>query len=294
MNCTTVVTENNPRGSWAAGIIAIIVSFVYSLSLLDFFPTSWPASLCTTQLFFYTPILRGVSSAVQMVYEGPMAPELRNHVYMLLCMGIIPYLIMLMIGRGRPADLGLRVPNKIGIRLIMASVILSLPFIVWMTQSDQFTPYYKPYIARAGHAAFVGFNILNMFVELFLFHGVVLALARQNLRWPATADVYESTVSGARKYLQWFGLAPPTCGAKGLVGVTRWLGIPDGCVVAVCVSALHFSLVHLSKDPRELILSLPGGVILAFIAYRTNSFLVPLIIHLATAGLAYTMMLAGN
>ncbi len=245
------------------------------------------------QRLFYGPIVRGISSAVGSIYVGPATFELRNGAYMVLCLGIMPYLMMLIIGRGKPADLGLRLPNKIGIRLIFVSVLLSLPFVVWMTQSEHFTPYYKPHIERAGHAVFISYNILNMFTEHFLFHGVVLALARQGLRWPSVAEVHISTTSGRKRNLQWFGLAQPTKGAKGLLAATRWLGMPDGCLIAVFVSALHFSLVHLSKDPRELILSFPGGVILAFIAYRTNSFLVPLIIHLATAGLAYALMIAG-
>ncbi len=285
------VATNQKLGLSLARILAIFVSFAYSLALLDFFPSHWPAGLRSAQLFFYGPILRLVTSAVRVVYDGPLTHELRNHVYIWLCLAIIPYLLMAIIGRGKPADLGLRLPNKIGVRLLAVSVVLSLPFIVWMTQSDQFAPYYKPYIARAGHAAFVGFNVANMFAEHFLFHGVVLALARRNLCWPDAPVDCVSTTQDAKKCLQWLGFAQPTGGATGLTALTRWMGLPDGCVIAVCVSGVHFSLVHVSKDPRELILSLPGGMILALVAYRTNSFLVPLAIHLATAGLAYGVML---
>ena len=49
-------------------------------------------------------------------------------------------------------------------------------------------------------------------------------------------------------------------------------------------------MAHLTKDPRELMLSLPGGIALAFLAYRSNSALVPFLTHAGTAGLAYFLI----
>jgi hypothetical protein len=74
--------------------------------------------------------------------------------------------------------------------------------------------------------------------------------------------------------------------------ITGWLGLPGGCVPAIVASAVLFSLVHVGKDARELLLSLPGGVALGYLAYRTNTWLTPFVLHLATAGTACLMMLA--
>ena len=57
------------------------------------------------------------------------------------------------------------------------------------------------------------------------------------------------------------------------------------------ISALLFAAVHLGKDPRELILSLPGGIALGYISYRTNTWLIPFLLHASTAGMACALML---
>jgi membrane protease YdiL (CAAX protease family) len=74
--------------------------------------------------------------------------------------------------------------------------------------------------------------------------------------------------------------------------LTRWIGLPADCVPAILTSTTLFGLVHVGKDPRELLLSLPGGVALAYIAYRTNSWLTVFVLHLATAGTAFLMIVA--
>jgi membrane protease YdiL (CAAX protease family) len=74
----------------------------------------------------------------------------------------------------------------------------------------------------------------------------------------------------------------------------RWIGLPSGCVPAILTSAMLFSLVHVGKDPRELMLSLPGGLALAYISYRTDSWLTVLVLHLATAGTACAMLAAAR
>jgi membrane protease YdiL (CAAX protease family) len=71
--------------------------------------------------------------------------------------------------------------------------------------------------------------------------------------------------------------------------VTSWIGLQSGCVPAVLASAALFALVHVGKDWRELLLSVPGGIVLAYMAYRTNTWLVPFVLHLATAGTACAM-----
>ena len=56
-------------------------------------------------------------------------------------------------------------------------------------------------------------------------------------------------------------------------------------------SATLFGVVHIGKDPREMLLSVPGGLALAYVAYRSNSWLIPYILHLATAGTALALMM---
>ena len=84
-----------------------------------------------------------------------------------------------------------------------------------------------------------------------------------------------------RRVLPWFGMAQSTRGASGLQKTTRWLGLPDGCREAVVCSGVLFASVHLGKNQRELLLSLPGGLASAYLAYRTNSLLDPAALHFA-------------
>jgi membrane protease YdiL (CAAX protease family) len=65
--------------------------------------------------------------------------------------------------------------------------------------------------------------------------------------------------------------------------IARWLGLPEGCLWAMTLQALLFGLVHFGKAPAELLMSFPGGLALAYVAYRCNSFLVPMLLHAATA-----------
>jgi len=90
--------------------------------------------------------------------------------------------------------------------------------------------------------------------------------------------------------LRWIGMAQPTDGARGVQRFTRWLGLPDGCLDAVLLSGLLFGFVHSGKNPRELLLSFPGGTFLAYLAYRCNSWHAPYLLHALTVLAAGAMM----
>ena len=67
-------------------------------------------------------------------------------------------------------------------------------------------------------------------------------------------------------------------------------GLPDGCLVAIVCSGFLFAAVHLGKNPRELLLSLPGGLASAYLAYRCNSWLVPATLHVAVAAVTAALV----
>jgi membrane protease YdiL (CAAX protease family) len=86
-------------------------------------------------------------------------------------------------------------------------------------------------------------------------------------------------------------MAQPLGEARGFSRITCWLGLPTGCPIAIFASAALFGLIHGTKDFRELLLSIPGGIALAYLAYRTNSWLTPFVLHALTAGTACAMLL---
>jgi hypothetical protein len=236
-----------------------------------------------------------IHTFIDVVFElaGAASPrgELRSGIYLLIVAGAVPWLIALLFGRGRPRDIGLRRANLLGWRLALVGYVLSLPFLLWMVRSPDFAPSYLRQLERSGGVAFCLYYTMNMLTEHFLLHGVLLAAFRPGLRWPSPAPLPSEAPTDCRPLLRWLGFAQLTHGATGLQRATRWIGLPDGCVIAVLASAMLFGLVHVPKDTRELLLSVPGGVALAYLAYRTNTWLTPFVLHLATAGTALALVL---
>src|SRR5262249_47181103 len=123
------------------------------------------------------------------------------------------------------------------------------------------------------------------FTEHLLLHGVVLGLTRPDGRWPGPLGVSPAG-RGPGKVLRWLGMS--MAASKNMV---EWLGLARGSALPMLVSPLLFGMVHLGKDTRELVLAFPGGLVQAYLAYRSNSWLTPLAIHLATASMALLMMM---
>ncbi len=271
---------------------AIVVSAAYTAAVLAG-PTSWwPESVRAVSITSTQWIHAAVRGGLGMLGAASPSAELRGGAYLIVVSAVVPWLLMALAGRGRPVDLGFRRPNRIGWRIVVIGFVLALPLLLWMVRSPRFAVYYLPHLDRAGTWVFIVYYVVNMSGEHFFFHGVLLAVCRRGHRWPVPAPIATNAVSSPGRVLQWLGLAQPLDGARGIERVTRWIGLPGGCVPAVCTSGLLFAFIHVGKDPRELALSLPGGIVLAYVAYWTNSWLIPFILHLATAGMACAMMVA--
>ena len=299
MNERTIPTANPPsrRRGYVAVVLAMVASAVYCLAFLVSLPPSGPSLV--------RDVLRAISRPSHWTYDlvevllnlvsaKPASPLVHFTVYLVLATGVLPWLIMAVVRRGRPYDLGLRRPNVYGWRITLVGYLAALPFLAWMVRGAGFAGPYLDQLERAGGVAFSVYYLINMLTEHFLFHGVLLAALRVGHRWPPPTAVVADASSRVGRILQWVGLAQPTPGARGLQRVTQWLGLRAGCVPAILTSAMLFGLIHVGKDPRELWLSVPGGVALAYLAYRTNSWLVPFVLHVATAGTACAMIVWAN
>ena len=203
---------------------------------------------------------------------------------------IVPWIVIILLRRNRPADMGWRRPNRLLLRIVACSFIVSIPFLYWMVNSPTFPDYYKPYI-EAGPIRLIFYYVVVLFCEHSLMEGTLLGLFRLGHRWPVPPVLIQDATSGGRRALQWIGLAQPTRGANGLKRVTRWLGLADGCVGAIALSGVLFGMIHWGKNGREFLLSFPGGVFLAFLAYRCNSWHAPYLLHASTVVVAGLMML---
>lgn len=204
----------------------------------------------------------------------------------------IPVTFTMLVLRRRPADIGWRKPNALYLRLVGCSFLVSLPFLFWMVSPRAFYDYYdQRYFQLTPVAGIAAYYLIVLFSEHLFFEGVMLGIFRKDGRWPAPATLCRETAHGMTAVLRWIGMAQPTVGAGGIRRVTRWLGIPDGCLGPILLSGLLFGFVHSGKNVRELYLSFPGGTFLAYLAYRCNSWHAPYLLHASTVLAAGAMML---
>lgn len=282
------------HSSRTAVAIAVAIAFfaVYSLVVYVSPAAWWPKVASDFRLSLLRGIFRFIDRAFHSVGVTTVTTELRNGAYLVLMAGVVPWLLMIALRRGRPYDLGVRLPNRVGWRILFVGYLAALPFQYWMVLSPGFSAYYGPRLEHAGFMAFISFYVVNMLTEHFFFHGVLLSVCRDGRRWPSPPPVATNAESRGGRLGQWLGLAQPDEGTRGFKRMIRWIGLPVGCVPAIIASATLFGVIHIGKDARELLLSVPGGIALAYVAYRSNSWIIPYLLHLATAGTALAMMIA--
>lgn len=269
----------------------MVLAGAYCLALLVRPTKTWPAPIQAAMRTLSGYVLDAADGVLSAVGVDAAPFTLRHGLYLVITCCLMPWLIMALLRRGRPRDLGCRSPNRYGWRLLVVAYLASIPFLVWMKGGSKFADPYLLQLDRFGGFAFCLYYAINILTEHFLLQGVVLAAFRKGGRWPAPQEENLPTGSGFRRALQWAGLVQPTGGAYGLPRLTRSIGLPDGCLIAILGSAALFGLVHVGKDWRELVLSVPGGLVLAYLAYRTNTWLTPFVLHLATAGTALVMII---
>ena len=207
---------------------------------------------------------------------------------------LIPWIVMAAVKRGKPHNIGWRKPNPLLYRLVGCSFLVALPFLFWMVNHPNFYEYYQKRYLDKSMFSVAFYYVWVLFCEHLFFEGIMLGAFRVGGRWPAPAGICDQASTGFRRLLRWIGMAQPTAGAKGIQAVTRWLGLPDGCVGAILLSGLLFGLVHAGKNPRELLLAFPGGTFLAYLAYRCNSWHAPYLLHASTVLAAGGLMLLLN
>lgn len=270
--------------------LAIFLTLAYCLCVIVQVPQVLPEFVRVAAGDASRSLYRLLNRALELFGQDHPSFELRSGLYLLIVAIVIPWAVMLLLGRGRPRDFGLRAPNRLGWRFVVVGGALAVPFLIWMVKSPTFAAGYLGHLRRVGLASFAAYYLVNMLCEHFLLQGVVLAVCRRGRRWPSAPGWVPHTRRGFKGMLGWIGLAQPVEGARGTRAITRWLGLPPGCVPAILTSGLIFAAVHLGKDSRELLLSLPGGIILGFVAYRANTWLVPFVLHLVTATAALAMI----
>jgi len=294
---TSVSRDNGPtresacaRRTWLirAGISA------YVIVLLVVPPTWLDPALRDVWLWPQVFLHRGIGALLDVCGVVKPSGFVRSGTYYIVTALLVPWLVCAVTGRGRPGDTGWRKPNRLLLRIVGLSFVFSVPFLAWMVRSPGFAPYYQKYLEQPG-IVIITYYIVVLFCEHFFFEGVMLAAFRRTGRWPDPPRLFTDAAAAApsrqRRVLQWFGLAQPVGSTTGLTRLTTWAGLPDGCVGVIVLSGTLFGMVHCGKAGREFLLAFPGGVFLAALAYRCNSWHAPYLLHAGTVTAAATMFL---
>jgi hypothetical protein len=282
---------SRPRRDSIRLACSITLWALYSL-ILFVRPQSWPLARVTTWTDQLQRAIREmIEAACVLLGVGRVTFEIRWAIYFVLAAGVIPWVVLVLVRRGRPYALGFRLPNRIGWRIVVVGWLLAFPFQLWMIKGASFADYYRPQLERSGVPVFLAYYAVVILAEHFYFHGFLLATCRSGGRWPGSATVAPPAGGLHVRILRWIGLCQPVDGATGAARLTRWIGLQDHCILPILVSGLLFAAVHLGKDPRELALSLPGGIALGYVSYRTNTWLIPFLLHALNAGTACALML---
>ena len=235
-------------------------------------------------------VYRVITVVLGIIGADKPSPQLSHGLYLAIVAGIIPLLAARLLLRASLAEIGCRPPNRVGWRLLVIGFVCSIPFLVFMARGPGMVASYLPTAQRTGYAIFVSYYTVNMLTEHFLCHGVLLAAFRADGRWPPPpADPPAADRPHWQRLLLFIGVSS-TQRRPGQTAVTAWLQLQPGCGFAIIGSASLFALVHVGKDWREAVLSLPGGLVLGFIAYRGNSWLTPFLLHALTAGTTLLLM----
>jgi hypothetical protein len=195
---------------------------------------------------------------------------------------LIPWAVFMALGRGF-RDMGLGPPNRLGWRIILVGYLIALPFVAVMSLDGEFAKFLWRTVEPNFWVA-MGLYTWILFPEHISFHGWVLA-ALIPMRRLSVVTICRPSDPGWRRGLQWVGLAQPASG-DGKRRILDWLGMERGVLLAIVLSGIHFGFAHLGKPLVEVMFSVPGGMGLAYLAYRSRSLWTPFILHALTGSTA--------
>ncbi len=169
-------------------------------------------------------------------------------------------------------DVGMGMPNRLGGRMIVLGVVVSIPFGLLLLNSKNY------HIAENPLNPEYMMVLLSMIPEHFLVTGVCTALMLPGRRLPSEVSLDPVDGNLVKKGLRWFGLAQGSANT-GSSRIVDWLGLTWVSLFAIVASGAVFRMIHLGKHDLELMLSFPGGVAIAYMTIRSHSIWPSVIAH---------------
>lgn len=204
----------------------------------------------------------------------------RDYVFVSVVGGVLlPLVLTRWIGPRTLDALGVRAPRRSALLLAALVFAGAAPLMLAMA----LTPEFRAGVHEAlGRSAWFAVAVpVGSGAEHFFFHGVLLAWLHPSGAFPPARELLRPFV--------WPGKRLATGRSAGIREAIASLAIPRSCLAPCLLSAPLFVAIHVGKPDAELWLSLPAGIVFAWLAYRTNGFAVPWIVHMslpATAALA--------
>ncbi len=255
------ITKNRSPRKWATSILILVGITIYVAifwaQLAKLLPPPY-----NQWTFIYEPLI-GQWWIDNFFLNQPEYNRLTILWYILCFISSMGIPIIIIILRGRKlTDFGLGMLNKLGIRLTAIAIIVSIPFGLWIQLAS-------PYPHRLSTMYIL--SLFNKIPEHFLILGILVALMLPNRRLPNPAFLAPIEGSTGKKILRWLGIAQPTT-IDSDNRTLAWFGLNWTSLFAIVVSGLVFYMLHLGRANHvEVALSLPGGIVVAYITFRTHS-----------------------
>lgn len=255
------ITKNRSPRKWA-------VSILYLVSITAYVAIFWAqlAKLLPEPYnqwtFIYEPLI-GPWWINNFFLDLPEYTRLEILWYILCFISsmVIPIIILLLRGR-KLTDFGLGMLNRLGIRLTIIAIIVSIPFGLWIQLAS-------PYPHRL--TTMYALSLFNKIPEHFLILGILVALMLPHRRLPN--PVFTAPIEGSplKRMLRWLGIAQPVT-VDSDNRLLAWFGLNWTSLFAMVASGLVFYMIHLGRvNHIEVALSLPGGIMVSYITIRTHS-----------------------
>lgn len=202
--------------------------------------------------------------------------------------------------------LGLHLPVRSTLAIVVTTVLLVLDYYYQFT-SDVFrilpAPAFPDRVRNSAYDHVVMYLLIPMFLIVVVFrqrpadYGFRLGDWRTGLKWTliswaiaAPILYFAGQTPEVRDYYLRYFASPADTIFTAFVELVGWEFVFRGFLLwslyevagpsAVILQAVPFAMAHVSKPPLEAVSTIFGGVAFGWVAWRTRSFLYPLLIHL--------------
>lgn len=262
------IRELTPREALVSVLFFVLI-LIYITSFwgkaATYLPAPFDRWVYVYAKFFLEPWVKNVLEGYPLQYKLKM-------LWFLVCffMAMLIPALLIKISKRNLSDYGLGLPNILGYRITIISILVSIPFGLWIYIASP-VPYSLSIIYIL--------SLLNKVPEHFVICGILigLMLPGRKLPYPIKLAPIEGTLW--YRLLRSFGLAQ-TDHTGSDVNIFKWFGINWSMLIAILLSGFIFWTIHWGRiNPMEAYTSLPGGIAIAYLTIRTHSIWPTVIAH---------------